>query len=42
MLYPKQMKKSKMMDTIVGEEGEDIVVQVVKDNAANYRVAGQM
>nr|KYP42310.1 hypothetical protein KK1_036302 [Cajanus cajan] len=35
-------KVFEMMDSIVEEVGEDNVVQVVTDNAANYKAAGQM
>jgi len=31
-----------MMDSMVEEVGEENVIQVVTDNAANYRVVGQM
>lgn len=31
-----------MMENIVVEVGEDNVVQVVTNNATNYKVAGQM
>ncbi|KAI5437809.1 hypothetical protein KIW84_023793 [Lathyrus oleraceus] len=35
-------KVFKMMDDIVEEVGEENVVQIVTDNAANYKLAGQM
>ena len=35
-------KVFEMMDDIVEEVGEDNVIQVVTDNATNYKAAGQM
>ncbi|XP_068498554.1 uncharacterized protein [Phaseolus vulgaris] len=41
-MFKKVEKVFEMMDNIVEEVGEDNVIQVVTDNAANYKDAGQM
>ena len=32
----------KMLDDVVEEVGEDIVIQVITDNASNYKKAGEL
>ncbi|KAL6584545.1 hypothetical protein OROMI_003834 [Orobanche minor] len=38
----KDAKMCDLLDSVVQEVGEDIVVQVVTDNASNYKAAGEL